>query len=144
MAASQPKIVYPTLPKTAKEKTSKEEDPCVRINVTIEIFNAGLPERETRGKIDQGFYREIQTAMLLVREFKVTHGNQSSRPLEGEEKKSKLNGTSQMIMVPMGGQNARELDMVYEKNDIIHIVEAKAKAKAESRRGSQRRVREAP
>ena len=123
------KIIHPTVPK-------KEEDPRVRINVMIGIFNANLPPHEPPSKIDLGFYHEIQTAILLVRQYKITHGNQISRPLTAAEKKSLQKGNSQMILVPMEGNNYRELDIVYEEGrgeeKITYIVEAKNKAGADA------------
>lgn len=114
------KIVYPTVP-------DKEKDPHVRINVMIGQFNASLPPRETHGKINQGLYHEIATALVLVRKYKVTRGNQISRSLTAAEAKAGKNGTDQMIKVPMEGKNFRELDMVYEENGKPVIVEAKNK-----------------
>jgi hypothetical protein len=121
MADSNSRIVYPTVPPS-------EIGPRARVNVMVEIFNANLPPRGEgvpRRAIDQGFYHEIQTARKLINEGKIRHGWQISRPLTKAEQQAGINGNSQLILVPMGGGLHRELDMVYEEEGSIHIVEAK-------------------
>jgi hypothetical protein len=110
-------IVYPTVP-------PKEADPRSRINAMIDIFNAGLSSRAGR-KLDRGLYHEIFTAYRLVQDYKITHGSQISRPLTESEKREGLNGSSQMITVPLQGNKYRELDMVYNEGGTAYIVEAK-------------------
>ncbi|KAM5343517.1 hypothetical protein ACJ41O_012054 [Fusarium nematophilum] len=110
-------IIYPNVP-------PNEADPRERINVMIDIFNAGLSSR-TGGKMDRGLYHEIFTAFNLVQDYKITHGRQISRPLTDSEKKSQQSGHSQMITVPLQGNTFRELDMVYEQGGTTYVVEAK-------------------
>lgn len=110
-------IIYPNVPQN-------EADPRSRINVMIDIFNAGLSSR-AGGKLDRGLYHEIFTAYKLVQDYKITHGSQISRPLTESEKREGLNGSSQMITVPLQGNKYREIDMVYNEGGITHIVEAK-------------------
>ncbi|KAF5252548.1 hypothetical protein FANTH_2442 [Fusarium anthophilum] len=117
MSSHNSAIVYPSVPPT-------EEDPRARINVMIDIFNAGLSSR-AGGKLDRGLYHEIFTAYKLVQDYKIMHGNQISRPLNDSEKREGLNGSSQMITVPLQGNKYRELDMVYNKGGTTYIVEAK-------------------
>ncbi|EXM21905.1 hypothetical protein RAB80_012995 [Fusarium oxysporum f. sp. vasinfectum] len=110
-------IIYPNVPQN-------EADPRSRINAMIDIFNAGLSSR-AGGKLDRGLYHEIFTAYKLVQDYKITHGSQISRPLTDSEKREGLNGSSQMITVPLQGNKYREIDMVYNEGGITHIVEAK-------------------
>lgn len=98
-----------------------EEDPYKRINVMIDVFNAG---KSSSGKADVGLYHEIFTAIYLVTHSKITHGTQISRPLTAAEKLVQK-GNSQLILVPLEYNHYRELDMVYEENGTIYIVEAK-------------------
>ncbi|KAG5746819.1 hypothetical protein H9Q72_003505 [Fusarium xylarioides] len=53
------------------------------------------------------------------------HGSQISRPLTDAERREGLNGSSQMITVPLQGNKYRELDMVYNEDGTTYIVEAK-------------------
>ncbi|KAM0236995.1 hypothetical protein ACHAP5_009191 [Fusarium lateritium] len=117
MSSHNSKIVYPSVP-------PNEEDPRSRINVMIGIFNKGLSSRAGT-KLDRGLYHEIFTAYKLVQDYKIMHGSQISRPLIESEKREGLNGSSQMITVPLQGNKFRELDMVYNENGISYIVEAK-------------------
>jgi hypothetical protein len=111
-------IRYPKVPKG-------EEDPRRRINVMIDIFNANLPSRKSRGKIDLGLYHEIQTAINLVHTHRVTHGKQISRGLTEVEKQKGVNGTDQFITTPTKGRSYREIDMAFEEEGRTSIVEAK-------------------
>ncbi|KAI9703620.1 MAG: hypothetical protein M1836_007390 [Candelina mexicana] len=122
MAAPNSWIIYPDVPPA-------EEDPYARINVMIDIFNFDI---SSSGKADRGFYHEIYTAIKLASDRKITHGSQISRPLTAAEKLVQK-GNSQMILVPLEYNNYRELDMVYEENGTIYVVEAKNKSKAEHR-----------
>ncbi|KAF5714486.1 hypothetical protein FMUND_7401 [Fusarium mundagurra] len=108
---------YPSVPPT-------EEDPRARINAMIDIFNTGLSSR-AGGNLDRGLYHEIFTAYKLVQDYKIMHGNQISRPLTDSEKREGLNGSSQMITVPLQGNKYRELDMVYNEGGTTYIVEVK-------------------
>ncbi|KAF5635694.1 hypothetical protein F25303_8371 [Fusarium sp. NRRL 25303] len=117
MSSHNSAIVYPSVPPT-------EEDPRARINVMIDIFNAGLSSR-AGGKLDRGLYHEIFTAYKLVQDYKIMHGSQISRPLTDSEKRESLNGSSQMITVPLQGNKYRELDMIYNEDGTTYIVEAK-------------------
>ncbi|PNP55561.1 hypothetical protein FNYG_15475 [Fusarium nygamai] len=117
MSSHNSTIVYPSVSPT-------EEDPRARINVMIDIFNAGLSSR-TGGKLDRGLYHEVFTAYKLVQDYKILHGSQISRPLTDAEKRDGLNGSSQMITVPLQGNKYRELDMVYNEDGTTFIVEAK-------------------
>ncbi|KAF5717025.1 c6 zinc finger domain-containing protein [Fusarium globosum] len=103
MSSHNSVIVYPSVPPT-------EEDPRARINVMIDIFNAGLSSR-AGGKLDRGLYHEIFTAYKLVQDYKIMHGSQISRPLTDSEKRE--------------GNKYRELDMVYNEDGTTYIVEAK-------------------
>ncbi|KAF5644108.1 multidrug resistance [Fusarium sp. NRRL 52700] len=117
MSSHNSNIVYPNVPPI-------EEDPRARINVMIDIFNAGLSSR-AGSKLDRGLYHEIFTAYKLVQDYKIMHGRQISRPLTDSEKREGLNGSSQMITVPLQGNKYRELDMVYNEDGTTFIVEAK-------------------
>lgn len=116
------KISYPVVPKT-------EEDPRRRINVMIRMFNDDLRENK---KMDKGLYHEIQTAIQLVREWKITHGRQISRSLTTSEKSERRLGNEQMILTPIMDDKFRELDMVFEKDGVPTIVEAKNKKTADT------------
>ncbi|QGI86871.1 hypothetical protein CEK25_013600 [Fusarium fujikuroi] len=118
MSSHNSVIVYPSVPPT-------EEDPRACINVMIDIFNAGLSSR-AGGKLDRGLYHEIFTAYKLVQDYKIMHGSQISRPLTDSEKREGLNGSSQMITVPLQGNKYRELDMVYNEDGTTYIVEARS------------------
>ncbi|VZI06830.1 unnamed protein product [Fusarium fujikuroi] len=118
MSSHNSAIIYPSVPPT-------EEDPRARINVMIDIFNAGLSSR-AGGKLDRGLYHEIFTAYKLVQDYKIMHGSQISRPLTDSEKREGLNGSSQMITVPLQGNRYRELDMIYNEGGTTYIVEARS------------------
>jgi hypothetical protein len=92
------------------------------------MFNDRLPSRDPPGQLDTGLYQEIITAIKLIEEYKITHGNQISRSLTADEIKQGLNGTSQSIMVPTALGRERELDMVYKDHvdGSPVIVEAKS------------------
>lgn len=94
MAISNTEIIYPTIP-------LREQGPRARINVMIDIFNAGLPSRESPSRLDQGFLHEVETARNLVERRCITHGKQISFPITPKERLSGKKGNSQMIMVPM-------------------------------------------
>jgi hypothetical protein len=95
--------------------------------------------RDPHAKIDAGFLQEISTARLLLERHRFKSGNQISRPLTTEEKKSGHKGNCQVILVQMGpgAEEWRELDMVcigdpsveysYEAplDKTLYIVEAK-------------------
>lgn len=115
------RIIYPTVPHGA-------EDPAVRINVMRSIFNAKLPPRDRPRRLEEeGLFYEIETAFELSKTYqKITHGSQISRPLTADETAFGKKGTSQMILVPIGGGNYRELYMVYrDKKGAIYTVETK-------------------
>jgi hypothetical protein len=109
------------------EVPSTEQDPHARIDVIINIFNAGLPLPQSHGKIDGGFYHEIQTATMLVQKGKIVHGNQISRPLTQSEMLSGNKSSTQIISVAMENDNFRKVDIVYLKDNKVYIVEAKNK-----------------
>ncbi|WQF82412.1 hypothetical protein CDEST_07426 [Colletotrichum destructivum] len=99
----------------------EDEDPRERINVMIDIFNSSL---HSSGKADRGFYNEIRSAMHII-----YNRNPSdltiSRPLTEAEKRQGQNGSSQMILVSLGNNHYRELDMICEIEGITYVVEAK-------------------
>lgn len=74
--------------------------------------------------LNSGMLFEIAAASQLVREGKIHHGREISRGLTKAESAAKVDGTSQMIKVPLYPKGFRELDIVYDKN---HIVECKDK-----------------
>ncbi|KAF4503313.1 hypothetical protein FAGAP_467 [Fusarium agapanthi] len=117
MSSHNSAIVYPSVPPT-------EEDPRSRVNVMIDIFNAGLSSH-AGGKLDRGLYHEIFTANKLVQDYKIMHGRQISRPLTDLEKQEGLSGSSQMITGPLQGNKFRELDMIDSQGGTTYIVEAK-------------------
>ncbi|KAI1204530.1 uncharacterized protein F4807DRAFT_446737 [Annulohypoxylon truncatum] len=118
-------FIYPTVP-------SGEEDPRVRINVMINIFNAGLPTKGQNGGVDKGLFHEIMTACYLVKNYKINHGKEISRPLTPAER-GLQKGDAQMILVPLKDGGNRELDMVYVEDGRPYIVEAKNKKTADHR-----------
>ncbi|KAK6354947.1 hypothetical protein TWF696_004075 [Orbilia brochopaga] len=101
-----------------------EEDPRVRINTMIKIFNQKLPQRPNPNpaSMDMGLFYEIKAAIKLVRARKITHGKEISRGLTKHESEVLgLNGASQMVKVPLPGNRFRELDIVYGGNNIVEV-----------------------
>ncbi|WYZ36289.1 hypothetical protein EsH8_XII_000039 [Colletotrichum jinshuiense] len=97
------------------------EDARERLNVMIDIFNNGL---RSSGKADRGFYNEIRAAMHII--YNCNPGDFTiSRPLTEAEKRQARNGNSQMILVPLGNNHYRELDMICEIEGITYVVEVK-------------------
>lgn len=115
-------INYPIIP-------AEEYDPFVRVNVMIGMLESS---RNANGKLDMGLFHEICTATYLIAHGKIRHGRQISRSLTAKERSSGQNGSSQMILVPLEKGNQRELDMLYEENGRIHIVEAKNVRKSDT------------
>jgi len=129
----QPNFTIPMVP-------AGEEDPRVRINKMIDIFNKGLPATRN-GVIDTGLLNEIFTAIQLVSEGRIKHGNEISRTLTEEESKKLGDGSgdSQKIFVKDSDeQPKRELDMLFkDSQDKQTIVEAKATRTADTHQVSQ-------
>lgn len=85
------------------------------------IASFNIERDSTSGR---GLFQDIYTAIYLVTHGKITHDRQILRALT-EAEKGHYKGDSQMIRVPMDRGNCRELDMVYEKDRFLFIVEAK-------------------
>jgi hypothetical protein len=116
-------LVLPNIP-------PEEEDPRVRINVMIDIFNKEL---KPAGPVDEGFLNEIWTAKELVHAGRISSGRQISRRRTKQEISEELPGHSQMIVVPLGNGKFREIDMLCDIDGTSYIVEAKLTAKSDLR-----------
>jgi hypothetical protein len=134
-------IRYPVVP-------VKEENPRARVNKMIEIFNEIHPpnprkpvEPKMQGeakkpgegkvppmKINAGMLFEIAVADRLVKLGKIHEGRQISRGLSKAEIDAGLKGNSQMIMCVDYQGAMRELDIVYNVNEKLHIMECKNKS----------------